>query len=199
MIWLSADTAKSVPCSLERVLVILGSPHPHGPTARLTKALLDFLPAGTHTMVWDCFDRMPLPCDDCGYCKRREGCSKRDLDGFYAELEAADLLVFATPVYHRSCPAPMKAVLDRLQRYWSARFILGIRPPIRKPKKGLLLTVSGSPSDEGGRLIEQQLAPHLTVLNTVLAGAVHAVNADAGVPLDEAEAQMRTILQTIYG
>ncbi len=196
---MSADTAKNAPCSPERVLVIFGSPHPHGPTARLTETVLASLPVGTHTMVWNCFKNMSVPCDDCGYCKRREGCSKRDLDGFYTELEEADLLIFATPVYHRSFPAPMKAVLDRLQRYWSARFILGIRPPIGKPKPGLLLTVSGSPSDEGGRLIEQQLAPHLTVLNTKLAGAVHAVNADAGDPLDDAQAQVRAVLRQIFG
>lgn len=169
---MSAATVKSAPCSPERVLVLFGSPHAEGPTARLTAAALASLPHGTHTLIWNCFETPVLPCDDCGYCRHRAGCSKRDLDGFYAELEEADLLLFATPVYHRSFPAPMKAVLDRLQRYWSARFVLGLRPPIAKPKRGILLTVSGSPSDEGGRLIEQQLAPHLTVLNTTLAGTV---------------------------
>ena len=152
------------------------------------------VPHGTHTLIWNCFETPVLPCDDCGYCRHRAGCSKRDLDGFYAELEEADRLLFATPVYHRSFPAPMKAVLDRLQRYWSARFVLGLRPPIAKPKRGILLTVSGSPSDEGGRLIEQQLAPHLTVLNTTLAGTVHYVDADAGAPLDDAAKALCALL-----
>lgn len=186
MISLSAGTAKNGPFFPERVLVVFGSPHADGPTARLTGTALASLPAGVHTRIWNCFDHPVRPCDDCGYCRHREGCSKRDLDEFYEELEQADLLLFATPVYHRSFPAPMKAVLDRLQRYWSARFVLGIRPPISKPKRGILLTVSGSPSDEGGRLIERQLAPHLTVLNTTLVGAVHYVGADAEAPLENA-------------
>lgn len=194
VISLSAATVKSAPCSPERVLVLFGSPHAEGPTARLTAAALASLPHGTHTLIWNCFETPVLPCDDCGYCRHRAGCSKRDLDGFYAELEEADRLLFATPVYHRSFPAPMKAVLDRLQRYWSARFVLGLRPPIAKPKRGILLTVSGSPSDEGGRLIEQQLAPHLTVLNTTLAGTVHYVDADAGAPLDDAAKALCALL-----
>lgn len=191
---MSVNTVKNGSCSPERVLVIFGSPHAEGPTARLTGAALAALPEGTRMMLWDCYARMPAPCNDCGYCRRQEGCSKRDLDEFYEDLEAADRLLFATPVYHGSFPAPMKAVLDRLQRYWSARFVLGIRPPIQKPKQGVLLTVSGSPSDEGGRLIERQLAPHLTVLNTVLIGAVHYTGADSGAPLDGAEKALRVLM-----
>lgn len=90
---MSAATVKSAPCSPERVLVLFGSPHAEGPTARLTAAALASLPHGTHTLIWNCFETPVLPCDDCGYCRHRAGCSKRDLDGFYAELEEADLLL----------------------------------------------------------------------------------------------------------
>ena len=92
---MSAATVKSAPCSPERVLVLFGSPHAEGPTARLTAAALASLPHGTHTLIWNCFETPVLPCDDCGYCRHQAGCSKRDLDGFYAELEEADLLLFA--------------------------------------------------------------------------------------------------------
>ena len=96
-----------------------------------------------------------------------------------AALEEADLVVIATPVYHLSFPAPLKALIDRLQRYWSARFILGKRPPISKGKRLVLLTASGSGSPEGGPLLEKQLAPPLTVIHAVLAERVHAVGADS--------------------
>ena len=101
------------------------------------------------------------------------------MDDFYAALEEADLVVIATPVYHLSFPAPLKALIDRLQRYWSARFILGKRPPISKGKRLVLLTASGSGSPEGGPLLEKQLAPPLTVIHAVLAERVHAVGADS--------------------
>ena len=107
------------------MLVILGSPRADGLSARMLDAFLTELPKGTAVTRISCYDRRPIPCDDCRYCYHREGCSKRDLDDFYAELEEADLVVIATPVYHLSFPAPLKALIDRLQRYWSARFILG--------------------------------------------------------------------------
>lgn len=126
-----------------------------------------------------CYERRPIPCDDCRYCQRQEGCSKRDLDDVYAALEAADLVVIATPVYHLSFPAPLKAFIDRLQQYWSARFVRNKRPPIARPKKLVLLTVSGSPRREGGPFLERQLAPPCTVIHASLCGAVHVIGADA--------------------
>ena len=119
VICLSATTAKNAPSSAERVLAILGSPRADGLSARMLDAFLTELPKGTAVTRISCYDRRPIPCDDCRYCYHREGCSKRDLDDFYAELEEADLVVIATPVYHLSFPAPLKALIDRLQRYWS--------------------------------------------------------------------------------
>ena len=179
MICLSATIAKNAPSSAERVLAILGSPRADGLSARMLDAFLTELPKGTAVTRISCYDRRPIPCDDCRYCYHREGCSKRDLDDFYAALEEADLVVIATPVYHLSFPAPLKALIDRLQRYWSARFILGKRPPISKGKRLVLLTASGSGSPEGGPLLEKQLAPPLTVIHAVLAERVHAVGADS--------------------
>lgn len=78
----------------------------------------------------------------------------------------------------------MKLLLDRLQRYWSARFVRGVRPPIAKPKKALLIAVSGSPTPEGGKLLESQLTPQLTVLNTTLVGSIQYFDGDAEAPLE---------------
>lgn len=169
---MSAATVKSAPCSPERVLVLFGSPHAEGPTARLTAAALASLPHGTHTLIWNCFETpgsalrrlrlLPSPGRvfqaGSGWVLRRAG------GGGPAAFCHTGIPSFLS--------GPDEGGARPLQRYWSARFVLGLRPPIAKPKRGILLTVSGSPSDEGGRLIEQQLAPHLTVLNTTLAGTV---------------------------
>lgn len=176
------------------MLIINGSPHQNGHTARLIAAAREALPAGAAVTQWDCYRQMPVPCDDCGYCRHKDGCSKRDLDEFYTALEQADLLIFASPVYHRSCTGPMKILLDRLQRYWSARFVRGVRPPIPKPKKALLITVSGSPTPEGGGILESQLSPQLTVLNTRLTGGIHYFDGDAGASLEPAIRAIREAL-----
>lgn len=155
-----------------RVLVLYGSPHKDGTTARLLAACLDGIGEAALT-PFDAFSVPAAPCDDCGYCREVNGCRHRDLDVFYETLEAADVLVIATPVYNRAFPAPLKAILDRLQRYWSARFVRGVRPPITVPKKTILLTAAGA-NREDGVYLEQQLAPTLTVLNSAPAVCVHA-------------------------
>lgn len=161
---------------MKQVLILFGSPHTDGATAKLLAACVEGLPTAQVTR-FDCFALSPAPCDDCRVCRRADGCRHRDLDAFYAALEDADVLIFAAPVYNRSFPAPMKAILDRLQRYWSARFIRGVRPPIQKPKTAVLLTVGGAKRGDGA-FLEQQLAPILTILNSAPALAVHADDTD---------------------
>ncbi len=145
----------------------------------LSASTAAYPPSALEITRLSCYERRPIPCDDCRYCQQREGCSKRDLDDIYAALEAADLVVIATPVYHLSFPAPLKAFIDRLQRYWSARFVRNKRPPIAQPKKLVLLTVSGSSRSEGGPFLERQLAPPCTVIHASPGGAVHVIGADA--------------------
>lgn len=173
------------------MLLIQGSPHRDGPTARLAAALCAALPAQAAVTVWDCYARPARPCDDCGACRQLDGCVKPDLADYYALLEAADALVFATPVHNLSFSAPLKTLIDRSQRYWSARFIRGVKPPIPRPKRAVLLSAAGDGNPEGGELIERQLKPVLTILHARLVACVHYTGSDAGAPLDPWLAQAR--------
>ncbi len=187
MICLCATTATNAPCfEGTRALLVFGSPHSKGGTARLLAALEAALPPGTVVDRFDCFAQPVLPCNDCRACHRQDGCVRPDLKEFYALLERADILVFASPVYNLSFPAPLKAVIDRTQRYWSARFIRGVRPPIPRPKRVALLTVSGADDPQAGEMLERQLRPVLTILNGTLEAAVHYTGADAGQDLSPA-------------
>lgn len=166
-----------------RILVIFGSPHPHGPTAALRDACLSALPAKAHVDELNCCRLNPRPCVDCRACYTSERCVLPDLRDFYPMLEQADGLVLATPVYNRSFPAPMKALLDRTQPYWSAKFVRHAAYPIARPKRTLLLTACGADGPDGGYL-EGQLEPMLTVLNASLLTAVHYRGADRRAPMD---------------
>ena len=75
------------------------------------------------------------PCLGCGFCEHKEGCVNSDFDQIDHLLRTCDYLVVASPVYNLSFPAPLKAIFDRTQRYFSARFVRGERPPIAKHKK----------------------------------------------------------------
>ena len=83
-------------------------------------------------------------------------------------IRRAELLVFATPVYNLTFPAPLKAIVDRFQRYFEARFALGLRPPIEKPKKAALLMTLGSKDMFGAEVVEKQLRMAFSVMNTQL-------------------------------
>lgn len=133
----------------------------------------------------DCFARAVAPCDDCRACYTASRCAKHDMDDVYEAIERAERLVFLTPVYNRSFPAPMKAMIDRLQCYWSARFIRGVRAPIDTPKTAVLITVCGSDRDDGAHLLAQ-LEPQLTILHVTDVKAVHIQNSDRGVDLEAA-------------
>ena len=189
----------------KRILLINGSPHKSGPTSQLISAFLEGIGEGNIVTRVDCFALQPLPCDGCGYCAHRDGCSKRDLEEYYADLEEADILVYAFPIYNLSFPAPLKAILDRGQRYWSARFIRNVKPPIRKPKQVVLMTVSGdSRTEEGGLpegvvMAEKQLRLPLTILHAHLTAAVHYYGADVGNPIEPYVEQARAAARLVCG
>ena len=158
----------------KRALILFGSPHKRGNTAQVLAAFQEACSPLLEWEMWNCFSRPVQACDDCRYCYRHAGCAKSDLDEFYHELEEADILVVATPVYNLSYSAPLKTIIDRTQRYWAARFIRGEKPPVARPKQAVLLTTAEI-DREGGGMVERQLKPTLTVLNAHLSASVHVV------------------------
>ena len=58
-------------------------------------------------------------CDGCNYCEENEKCKYRDLDLFFDEFENTDIVVFASPIYNGGFSAPLKALVDRFQFYYT--------------------------------------------------------------------------------
>lgn len=167
-------------------LILFASPHRGGPTASVLNACTDALTAaGEAFTLFSCFEQPIAPCNDCRYCHTHAACRQRDLDETYRALEQADRLLILTPVYNRSVPAPFKAFLDRQQRYWAARFIRGERPPIAVPKKVYLVTVGGSPRNDGDYVLAQ-LEPVFTIWNATLSGVWPFSGTDSAPPNDAA-------------
>lgn len=153
----------------KRILVLFGSPHRGGTTARLLREFLEPFGNSAEVRTVRAYESAVGPCVGCGFCTRAEGCCFRDdFDGIDALLRRADLLVVATPVYALGVPAPLKAIVDRMQRYFSARFSLGINPPIAKHRPAVLLVTCGSGSEQGAQLISRQLKLVFSVMNTSL-------------------------------
>lgn len=159
-------------------LLVYGSPHPSGPTKELLLSYL--LKEGlsyADCRLFDAYKTPPRPYVDCGWCKTHAGCALPDLKGFYEDFEAAELVFIAAPVYNAGLPAPLKALVDRMQVYFNARFFRGLRPPIAVRKRVVLLLTAGSDRDYRPLILEQ-LSPMFTVTNCRLHGAACLENLD---------------------
>lgn len=162
----------------KKVLALMASPRKTGYTAKLLGALLRQFPKGTNIEIVNLYELNPTPCNACGYCKAVTGCSKKDLEEFFKKFEDVDIIVFATPIYFMGVPAPMKALIDRFQRYYEARFRRNMQKPIEKHRKALLIVTSGSDGEIGYEVIKHQLLQAFSVLNIELCGVTHAKNTD---------------------
>lgn len=105
-------------------LIIVGSPRSNGRSAHLAEMLFEA-----------CIDECPddevslapvselaiSACVGCDGCRNSEGHAcvfEDDMDEIREILDESDELIVVSPVYFSGAPAPMKALLDRLQPYF---------------------------------------------------------------------------------
>ena len=98
------------------VLILMGSPRPHGNTAELCKPFMEELRVnGADVRYVTLADKDIRPCMGCYACQEVSGeygcCQKDEMP--VDDILWADLIVLATPIYAWYCAAPMKNVLDR--------------------------------------------------------------------------------------
>lgn len=123
-------------------------------------------------VTYDLYDDPPQPCIDCGVCALQRGCALHDLDRLMADFENADRVIFAFPVYHMSFPAPMKALFDRFQRYYNARFIRNEKPPIPKRRKAVLVVSCGRQWQANEEMLLKQIKQAFSILNLELTDVI---------------------------
>lgn len=162
---------------MKTFLIINGSPRKDGVSAELIKQIKPYFIDCTIT-EYNMFDLAPAPCVDCKYCEYHEGCSNKDLDIFFEDFEQADYIAFFTPVYNNFFPAPLKAVIDRFQRYYSARFKRGANPPVEKAKRVGAVIVAGSNARAAADYMTNTLKQAFTVLNGEVCARYFIPNTD---------------------
>ena len=172
-----------------RICVLFGSPRRAGHTAQLLDAVLGQYPRA-EVDRFDAYDMAVSPCIGCGACDKTGACFRRDdMDGLTAALEAADLILVAYPIYFNSIPAPLKAVIDRMQPRFTQTYGRGRR--VEKRKKIYFLITAGS------AVAEAETAANLLTLKFVAnlwgarqMGCRVLANTDQGMPQElEALAQ----------
>ncbi len=169
---------------MKKILVLNGSPRKDSVSSALCNLLVSS--AGEAKIKnYNAYKMNAKPCMGCGYCDRNVGCCFSDLDEFMSDFEQADYFVISTPVYNSGVPAPLKAVVDRFQRYYALRFAHGVKPPVAKHKKAALIIAAGS-KGEGKDEIKAMFERQFTVLNTELISTVFFDGTDKRIPDENA-------------
>lgn len=125
-----------------KTLVFFGAARENGHTKQMITLLLEHLDGEVD--IVDAYRSNIAPCKDCRYCYHKRGCSiKDDMQPIYDKIDAADNIVFASPVYFHSVTGPLKCAIDRLQMYWAAR--IRKDAPTEHTQNGAMLLVGGAP------------------------------------------------------
>lgn len=101
---------------MKKVLVVSSSPRKCGNSETLAKKFAEgAISSGNEVRVISVRDVDLKFCTGCLYCQSHDKCVLNDgMNALYSELENADVLVFATPVYYYSVSGQLKTFLDRL-------------------------------------------------------------------------------------
>lgn len=140
------------------ILGLLGSPRLEGNSHILLKTFLHKVEeAGFESKIIPVYDLNINPCVACDACKTRGICTiKDDMDFVFKEVLQAKGLVVSAPIYFGGIPAQLKALIDRFQPWWYARYVHQ-QPIIHKEehRKGFYLGVGGQPFDacQGSRQV----------------------------------------------
>ena len=100
---------------MKNILVILGGGRPNGNTAQLAEAVARGAREAGHRV--ETVSRLKTEvrgCLGCNACRRGKPCVQRDGFGeLVPKIEAADMLVFASPLYFWTFSAKLKALIER--------------------------------------------------------------------------------------
>jgi multimeric flavodoxin WrbA len=186
---------------MQTAFIITGSPRKNGVTTRMARAFCgqwEKAARDNRTMAVNAYEAAVQPCIHCGRCQKTPSCVYDDYAVFDAGFQTSDILVIASPVYGLGFPAPLKAVFDRTQRYFEAKFSPEIPAPDFPPKKALLLTASGSGDPQGPALMRAELNLVCKALNALLCGVVSVYDTDSVPPdYDRVEREIARFLSAI--
>lgn len=178
----------------KKLLVIKGSSRKDSFTNCLFKeAVSEF--SDTETIVFDACSEKFSFCNGCNFCESNGKCIHRDLDEFYNEFENADVIIFASPIYNGGFVAPVKALIDRFQVYYSSFYKNNKVQPIKKRRKCILLAAAGRKGEEALKDMEKNLKCAFTILNAELAGSVLCAYTDTDPQYENALKELKMVLK----
>lgn len=100
----------------KKVVIVSSSPRRHGNSDTLAKEFArGAQDNGNSVKIIELRDMNLQFCRGCLYCQSHDGCViEDDVNAVLEDVQNADVLVFATPVYYYSVSGQLKTFLDRL-------------------------------------------------------------------------------------
>ncbi len=149
---------------MEKILIVKGSGRKQGFTNKIADEI-EFIYKNEDVKIFDCYKERFKPCDGCNYCEKNGECAKGDLKEFYRDFESADKIFFLSPVYNGTFSAPIKALIDRFQIYYTGFYAKGKTQQIKKRREAYLIAASGRDGKAAFEYMQNQLKCAFTILN----------------------------------
>jgi multimeric flavodoxin WrbA len=141
------------------ILFISGSPRRRTSTDLISLIEQGARKAGANTQEFFLCDKHIDPCTGCGSCEKTGACvlANRTQGGRFVDdyleliamLENCDAVALAVPLFFAGPPAQFKALLDRMQPYWTRKYLLGETMPPKRPAQLFILGAGGGSDPHG--------------------------------------------------
>ncbi|CAG1012691.1 FMN reductase [Anaerolineales bacterium] len=173
----------------KNILILKGSPREKGNSSVLADRLAAGAKAGGAKVESIYLHGLDIrACDACDLCEQGNGCViNDDMQDLYPKVEAADVIVLASPVYWFTFSAQMKLFIDRCYAYQANDW-----REMQGKKYALILTYGDSDLyTSGGINAISTFETMCRFLNAEIAGMVYGTMSDVG----DAEKQPELIEQ----
>ncbi len=136
-----------------KILAFQGSPRLGGNTDILLEAFLTGVKeAGASAEKINLYRLQFKPCLECGECDQTGECViPDDLKDIYPKIDAADVIVVASPIFFYNVTSYTQALVERAQARWVCKYVLKKAPPYGKEKRGVFLSLGAT---KGKKLFE---------------------------------------------
>ena len=126
---------------MKKIVILNGSPHKTGKTMTLVNEVLKTMRGEDLEIKTYNLNTMQISgCQGCYGCKKTGKCIvKDDMQSIYEDIDNADGVIFATPVFFWQMTAQLKLTIDRLFAYFKQDYSSFLSPN----KKALLLATFG--------------------------------------------------------
>lgn len=126
-----------------KVLAISGSPRKGNTQELLKKAVEGAVREGGEVKEVFLSELNYSGCMECGGCDETGVCIiEDDLKYFYQDLMEAQVIILSAPIFFAHLPSQVKAMIDRFQAWWIAKYVLK-KPFISRNRLGAFLCVGG--------------------------------------------------------